>query len=241
MISLDRINMICEEYISRIFEVYSLVSVLSDKNGCKVLRLRHKTLNRDIVLRKLSKESEVYSLLSKYKCENLPEIFEVVSLKDGQIVLEEFIEGLTLAQVMESGRYRKSGVRKVLLGICNALDFLHGKGIVHRDIKPENIMVTKNGRVVLLDFNVSRVITPHRNDTEIMGTAGYASPELLGRAHSDARTDIYSLGVLICVMLTGAHPSEKLPRGKMGRVVRRCTAISPDERYQTVKVLAEAL
>ena len=238
---MDKAHLTCDEFISRIFEIYRLVSVLSDKNTCKVLRLRHKTLERDIVLRKLPKESEVYTLLAKYSSENLPEIFEVITLKDGQIVLEEYIDGLNIAEVMESGKYRKSGVRKVLLGVCSALSFLHSKGVVHRDIKPENIMVEKSGRVVLVDFNASRRVTPERRDTEIMGTAGYASPELLGTARSDARTDIYALGVLLNVMLTGMHPSEKLPRGKMRRVVRKCTAISPEDRYQSVKSLVEAL
>ncbi len=241
MIDLLSNDLSCKEYTDRILKVYSLINVLSDKNGCKVLRLRHKTLKRDIVLRSLSKGSEVYSLLAKYKCENLPEIYEVINLKDGQIILEQYIEGLTIAQVMETGKYSKNGVRKVICEVCNALDFLHSKGVVHRDIKPENIVISKDGRVVLLDFNASRIIKAEGNDTEILGTAGYASPELLSVSRTDERTDIYALGVLLCVMLTGQHPSEKLPSGKMGRIVRKCTAISPDERYPTAKSLAEAL
>ena len=106
-------EMTCEEYINGIFEVYRLVSVLSQKNDCEVLRIRHKTLERDILLRKLPKASEVYTLLAKYKCENLPEIFEVINLRDGQIIIEEYIEGLNIAEIMESGKYRKNGVKKV--------------------------------------------------------------------------------------------------------------------------------
>lgn len=74
-----------------------------------------------------------------------------------------------------------------------------------------------------------------------MGTVGYASPEQLGVAQSDARTDIYAVGVLLNVMITGKHPSEKLAKGKAGRIVRKCTNVNPNERYQTAEKLSNAL
>lgn len=127
------------------------------------------------------------------------------------------------------------------LNKVSALFFLHSKGFVHRDLKPDNIMVDKNGRVVLIDFNTSRKETPQKKDTEIMGTAGYASPEQIGTSKSDSRTDIYSAGVLLNVLITGVHPSEKIPRGKLGRIIRKCTNINPDSRYQNVQALRNAL
>lgn len=74
-----------------------------------------------------------------------------------------------------------------------------------------------------------------------MGTVGYASPEQLGLSQSDPRTDIYAVGVMLNVMLTGKHPSEQLARGRAGRIVRRCTRINPDERYQSAAALAADL
>jgi serine/threonine protein kinase len=74
-----------------------------------------------------------------------------------------------------------------------------------------------------------------------MGTVGYASPEQLGVTASDARTDIYAVGVLLNVMLTGKHPSEIIARGKAGKIVRKCTSVNPDERYQSAEKLACAL
>jgi serine/threonine protein kinase len=162
--------------------------------------------------------------------------------------LEEFIDGQTVAQLLETGKYRKAGARTVILSLCSALGVLHEKGFVHRDIKPENIMIRDNGTVVLLDFNASRKITVDtssddnctKKDTVIMGTVGYASPEQLGITQTDARADIYATGILLNVMLTGAHPSTQLAKGRYGKIVSKCAAISPDDRYQTAEELAKA-
>lgn len=230
-----------EQYLTDIFKAYSLVSVLSDKNECKVLKLKNKELNKYIVVRSFPKSISAYEELYSINCANLPLIYDIINLDDGQIVLEEFIEGVTIAEVMESGKYRYTGTRKVLRSICNALTVLNERGIVHRDIKPENVMIAKDGRVVLIDFNAARQISNASKDTVIMGTVGYASPEQLGVTQSDARTDIYALGVLLNVMITGKHPSEKLAKGKAGRIVRKCTSVNPDERYQTAEKLAHVL
>jgi len=229
------------DYIKGLFINYSLVSVLSEKNGCKVLRLRNKANGRDLVLRSFPEHLDAYEILCGIRCENLPEIFDALDLSDGQIVLEEYIDGVTVAQVMESGRYRYHGAKKVLTCVCHALTVLHQRGLVHRDVKPENVMIDKGGRVVLIDFNASRTVSDACKDTVIMGTVGYASPEQLGVTQSDGRTDIYAVGVLLNVMLTGSHPSKKIARGKPGRIVRKCTAINPDDRYQSADLLPKAL
>lgn len=234
-------KMTSEQYLTEVFNIYSLVSVLSDKNGCRVLRVRNKSNDRDIVVRSFSSKISAYKELYSISSENLPLIYDVIDLDDGQIVLEEFIEGVTVSEVMESGNYHYLGARKVIRSVCTALNILHGKNIVHRDIKPENVVIGKDGRVVLIDFNAARKITAASKDTVIMGTVGYASPEQLGVAQSDARTDIYALGVLLNVMITGKHPSEKLAKGKAGKIVRKCTNVNPDERYQSAEKLSNKL
>ena len=78
-------------------------------------------------------------------------------------------------------------------------------------------------------------------DTQILGTTGFAAPEQYGLSQSDVRTDIYALGVLINVMLTGEHPSRNLAKGRMGRIVDRCTHVNPQRRYKNVLRLMEAL
>ncbi len=230
-----------EQYLTEIFKAYSLVSVLSDKNECKVLKLKNKEHNKYIVARSFPKVISAYEELYSINCANLPLIYDVINLDDGQIILEEFIEGVTIAEVMESGKYRYIGTRKILRSVCHALTVLHERGIVHRDIKPENVMIAKDGRVVLIDLNAARKISNASKDTVIMGTVGYASPEQLGVTQSDARTDIYAVGVLLNVMLTGKHPSETIARGRAGRIVRKCTSINPKDRYRSAAHLAKEL
>lgn len=230
-----------EEYLTELFKIYSLVAVLSNKNECKVLKVRNKANGQDMVVRSFPEKIVAYEELYKIKAPNLPVIYDVKNFDDGQIVLEEYIEGLTVAQVMETGKYRYLGARRVIKAICEALKILHQRNLVHRDIKPENIVIDKNGRVVLIDFNASRKISNASKDTVVMGTVGYASPEQLGVAQSDARTDIYAIGILLNVMITGKHPSEKLAKGKAGKIVLKATIVNPDERYTSVEKLARAL
>ena len=194
-----------------------------------------------MVLRSCPKHLDAYEILCAIRCENLPEIYDAIDVDDGQIILEEHIDGITVAEVMQTGKYRCRGAKKVLWGVCNALTVLHSRGIVHRDVKPENVLVSKSGRVVLIDFNASRKETAASKDTVIMGTVGYASPEQLGLSQTDARTDIYAAGVLYNVMLTGKHPTEVFARGKAGRIIRKCTALNPEDRYQSAEKLALAL
>ena len=230
-----------EDYIKQLLVTYSLVTVLSDHNDCKVLRLRNKSSGKDLVLRSHNQHLEAYEQLCSIRCENLPEIYDTTDVADGQIVLEEYIDGITVAQVMEGGAYRYRGAKAVIIGICRALSVLHHYGLVHRDVKPENVMIDGNGRVVLIDFNATRRVSQAGKDTVIMGTVGYASPEQLGVTQSDARTDLYAAGVLLNVMLTGKHPSDQLAKGRAGRIVKKCTAIHPGNRFQTAQQLTQAL
>ena len=230
-----------QELLTALLNTYHLVRVMADKNDCRVLRLRHKDLGRDIVVRQLPFPVATYATLCDLLCENLPQVYDVIDTDDGQTVLEEYVEGVTVAELAECGRIRYAQAVKILRGVCHALSVLHEKGFVHRDVKPENVVVRPNGQAVLIDLNISRKVSNAGRDTVIMGTVGYASPEQLGLTQSDARTDIYACGVLLNVMLTGKHPSEQLARGRAGRIVRRCTAVNPDDRYLSAKRLAQAL
>lgn len=226
------------EYFFDILTHYDVVKVLSNKNDCEILRLRHKEYNKDIVFRSYSKSVLAYKKIKSITHPNIPLVFDALDFDDGQIVFEEFIDGVTVAEVLEQGKYTYHGAKKIILAVCDALLVLRDMDIVHRDIKPENIIVTRSGDVKLIDFNAARI---HKNekqkDTVVLGTIGYAPPEQYGISQSDEKSDIYSLGVLINVMLTGTHPSRQLARGKAGKIVLKCTQIDPNHRFDNIESL----
>lgn len=224
------------EYLTEILTQYDVVKVLSNKNDAEILRIRHKNINRDIVLRSYSKPVLAYKKLKSITHRNIPTVYDTLNFDDGQIVLEEFIDGITVAEVLEQGKYTYHGAKKIILAVCDALLVLRDMNIVHRDIKPENIMVTRSGDVKLIDFNAARIHTNEKQkDTVVLGTIGYAPPEQYGISQSDEKSDIYSLGILLNVMLTGTHPSKKLARGKAGKIVLKCTQIDPNHRFQSIE------
>lgn len=226
------------EYFFDILTHYDVVKVLSNKNDCEILRLRHKEYNKDIVFRSYSKSVLAYKKIKSITHPNIPLVFDALDFDDGQIVLEEFIDGITVAEVLEQGKYTYHGAKKIIEGVALALISLRELDIIHRDIKPENIIVTRHGAIKLIDFNAARIHTDSKSkDTVILGTIGYAPPEQYGISQSDQKSDIYSLGILLNVMLTGVHPGKKLARGKAGRIVLKCTQIDPNHRFKRIEDL----
>ena len=229
----------CQELLDPIWTQYDLINVLSNKNGAKILRLRHKTLGKDMILKQYTTAVPAYEILKTIHHENLPEILDSVVCEDGHIVWEEFIDGISVADV--AGKYTYRGAKAVVTGVCKAVQSLHDRRIIHRDIKPENILISAKGVVKLIDLNASRIPKGKDKDTVILGTIGYASPEQFGVGESDERSDIYAIGVLLNVMLTGEHPSKCLAKGRAGRIVQKCTRIDPNSRYASVYELMRAL
>ncbi len=233
--------MTCENRVSEILRQYDIVAGLSEKNGCRVLRIRHMLMKTDLVMRVMPEKSEVYEHLCRIRCDDLPKVYDVIDCGDGAVVLEEYVEGISLYDMIAGEKLDKKKIKAILKGLCLGLQVLHENRIVHKDIKPENIIVDKNGRAVLIDFNASRIMSLKRQDTVVMGTVGYAAPEQFGIGASDARTDIYAMGIVINIMATGLHPSISLADGAVGRIVKKCTDIQPEKRYKNAKELYQAI
>lgn len=220
---------------------YESCRLIKESPRGSVRLIRHKATAKKFILRQFNGNSEVYQKLLDYTCPNLPTVFEVATDGAKNLVLEEYIQGDTLDFLLKEALFSPDETRKIVLQVCRALWVLHSIGAVHRDVKPENIIL-RGSEAVLIDFDAARLHKPeHENDTQILGTTGYVAPEQYGLSQSDLRTDIYSVGILINVMLTGEHPSKHLADGRMGRIVDRCTHVNPQRRYKNVLRLMEAL
>ena len=223
-------------------EQYSVVKVYKKTEEKSIILLRHNELKKDIICRKFTGDCSAYKILRDISFANIAAVFDVSEVENEVTVLEEFVNGVTVADILLNGLYDERGVKHIVKSLCDALTVIHSYGIVHRDIKPENVMITDKGTVKLIDFDAARLFKNGQSkDTRIMGTAGYAAPEQLGLAQSDERTDIFALGVLMNVMLTGEHPSKKLYKGKMTKIIEKCIQLDPQKRYATAAELKKSL
>lgn len=223
-------------------EEYQFVRVLKETDNRRTVVMKHKKLDKKIVVKYFAGNIEVYQNLLKLSHPNLPRVYEAVCDGDSCLILQEYVDGITVSEVLESGLYQPKGMREVVMQVCEAAEYLHEHNIVHRDIKPENIMIEAEGVVKLIDYDAARFYKPEgESDTTTLGTIGYAAPEQFGITQSDYRTDIYSLGVLINVMLTGKHPSKEFCSGRYRNIVKKCTQINPEERYTSVRKLMNKL
>lgn len=197
-----------------------------------------------LVRRSYPYDVPAYRELKGHKCINLPEICSAEMQNGLFVVEEEFIDGISLQEMLDAGEcFTEETVCRIGIEICKALSFMHESGFIHRDIKPEHVLVTLEGRTVLIDLDASmRIIPGKKNDTQLLGTLGYAAPEQFGLTRSDHRTDIYELGILLNELLTGMHPvMNRYKKGKVGIIIERCTRINLDERYMSIKELLKAL
>ncbi|MFL7791499.1 MAG: protein kinase [Anaerolineae bacterium] len=165
----------------------------------------------------------------------------------------DYVPGKTLEQVLEespSGRLPHGQVLNIVRQLCDVLEYLHSRNppVIFRDLKPSNVMLMPEGQVKLIDFGIARFFKSTKSrDTVTLGTPGYAAPEQWGSAgQSDARSDIYGLGVLLLHLSTGydpvpnpfplPKPSDVLPTisPKIERLVVLATQPEPGARYQSI-------
>lgn len=230
-----------ESFLEAVTTEYDTLHVLKRSPRATVSVVRHKKSGTRYVFRRYSGSGEVYRRLLPVLCPHLPQIMEAAE-QDGQTaVLEEYVQGDTLAELLMGARLTEREARQVTMQLCQALHVLHSMGAVHRDVKPENVIL-RGSDAVLIDFDAARIYKDEsESDTQVLGTTGFAAPEQYGIFQSDERADIFSLGVLLNIMLTGKHPSREMTAGKMGRIVRKCTMTAPEQRYQSARALMEVL
>ncbi|MGN1317324.1 MAG: serine/threonine-protein kinase [Acutalibacteraceae bacterium] len=222
---------------------YTSVSVFKDEEHSKIELYQHKnTQNKLVKIQSQSRNDHIFRTLRGLKHENLPTVFDVCSCEEYVLVLESYIEGETLANIIEKNELAPQNTVAYMLDICNALNFLHKRNIVHRDVKPSNVIITPENKAVLIDLSAARLIHEGKQkDTTNLGTVGYAAPEQYGVYQSLPPTDIYALGVMFNEILTGVHPSVRTPKGRLGKIIKKCTDTQIAKRYQSIDTLTTDL
>lgn len=177
----------------------------------------------------------VFAWLKQHPSTYVPEIIEYEE-KDGKLlVLEKYIDGISLKDLSQHDiSYEER--REILLQIIDGLNYLHHASppIIHRDLKEENIMIDKENMVKIIDYDAAKRYQKNEpRDTVLIGTEGSAAPEQYGFGASDMRTDIYGLGVLIRKIF----PDDL----DMLEIADKCTQINPNDRYQSIDEIKQTL
>ena len=223
---------------------YRDICNINDRDN--ILLLEHIESGQKYVMKLLSiYDKSIYEYLESNPIINMPGIIAVYEGKNYLIVIEEFIEGKTITQILDRREFSEDETVKIAVDICKILDKLHNisSPIIHRDVKPSNVMIRDNDTICLLDMNASKWYNPEKNDdTRYLGTENFAAPEQVGfgLSSSSTKSDIYALGMLMNVMLTGHFPKEERARGKLWDIIERCISMEADNRY-TARELEEVL
>jgi len=197
-------------------------------------------------------------LLATLDHANLPRVVDFFSEGGCHYLVMDFIEGETLEQLLSrrTTPFTETEVLSWAGQLCDVLSYLHAQHppVIFRDLKPDNIMLARDGCTKLIDFGIARLFKPGQSkDTTCFGTPGYAPPEQYGQGQTDARSDIYALGVTLHHLLTGYDPSTTpfaLPKVRQLNLavsvrteaaIERATQRDPAHRFQTVAEMKQAL
>jgi serine/threonine protein kinase len=264
---------------------YEVVSLIASGGMGEVYRARDTRLDREVALKvlvpgvtvdadRLARFAEEARMTALLNHPNIVGVYDV-GLHDGlPYVVSELLHGETLRARMMGGPLPVRVALGHAVEIAQGLVAAHDAGIVHRDLKPENIFVTDDERLKILDFGLAKcrketLGLPHEDSSKstqpgmILGTVGYMSPEQVRGTPTDARSDIFSFGVILHEMISGAAPfhgdsaietlhailkdeAPALPAGKdcrpeLEHVVRHCLEKNPTERFQSARDLTFVL
>lgn len=189
--------------------------------------------------------------LKNLKHPNLPSIVDVIEDEDSFIIVMDYIEGRSLDKIIEeNGAQPESFVVEWAKQLCDVFGYLHSRTppIIYRDMKPANVMLKPDGNIMVIDFGTAKNYEIDLGETTGIGTIGYAAPEQYigsGLGRTDARTDIYCLGITLYHLLTNVDPCKNLISDRSIRavnpalshgldaIIKKCTEHQPDDRYQT--------
>jgi eukaryotic-like serine/threonine-protein kinase len=242
--------------------VYKVRNVISNRNEAMKVVLPDLVAEPDLAERFIS---EIRTLAS-FDHPNIAQLHTAFQVDNQLVMMMEFVEGSTLEQRARQGPIPQSDIMNDMQQVLSALSYAHGRGVVHRDIKPANIMVTSQGVVKLMDFGIAK----SNLDKDLtlpgttMGSLYYMSPEQARGGAVDARSDIYSLGVVMYELFAGRRPFEadsvygilnqqcnvapqppvevnqQLPKA-LSDLILSCLAKDPANRFQNAQAVGNAL
>ena len=207
---------------------------------------------------KFEEETRILRKLAGHK--GIPKVFEMIEIKNKKALIQEFISGKTLYEVIER-ELEEEEIESVVIQLVDVVAHSHAKGITHRDIKPGNVMVQPDGTIKLLDFGTAKELREKKISGTATGTRPYMAPEqIMGK--SQIRSDVWALGVVMYVLYTGMFPfyhevekvlmdiilsvppsppskfNEKLDPG-IERIILNCLEKNPEDRYPDARALKE--
>ena len=241
---------------------YEVLKLIGKGGMSKVYLAMDKNLNKQWAIKEIErkaydKNNEVVvasamaeaNMMKKLDYPSLPRIVDIIEKENVIYVVMDYIEGETLSSVLsKEGAQPQEVVIEWAKELCRVLDYLHTQNppIIYRDMKPANIMLQPNGNIKLIDFGIAREYKEQNlADTVSLGTKGYAAPEQFGgKGQTDARTDVYCLGVTLYHLLTGQNPCEppyeiypirywnpQLSSG-LEAIIQKCTQLNPEDHVQ---------
>ncbi len=244
-------------------DTYEIKSLIGTGGMSRVYLAEHKRLHTHWAVKEVRKQQggrfdflAESNILKKLQHPMLPRIVDIFEDEEYIYIAEDFVEGITLEDLLrQQKRVDEAQGIQWFQDLCGVLRYLHSQEpnpIIYRDMKPSNIMLQPDGTLKLIDFGIAREYKHESDaDTTYIGTKGYAAPEQFGKAQTDARTDIYALGVTMYHLLTGKSPYEPpydfVPARQLNGalshgieyILGKCIQSEPENRYQNVDELLE--
>lgn len=254
---------------------YEILGRIGSGGMADVYKARDHKLNRFVAVKVMKTEfSSDSSFVKKFRREaqaaaglenpNIVNVYDVGDDSGNNYIVMELVEGITLKEyIAKKGKLSIREATSIAIQVCMGLAAAHDQGIVHRDVKPQNIIISTDGKVKVTDFGIARAASSNTISANAMGSVHYSSPEQVRGGYSDARSDIYSLGITLYEMVTGRVPfdgettvaiaikhlqDELDPPSKytpdlpysLEQIIFKCTQKSVDRRYQTMnEVIAD--
>ena len=255
---------------------YEIVQMLGEGGMGAVYKAMDRELERMVALKIIKPELAVQEdILARFKQElilarrithkNVIRIFDLGDADGIKFITMEFIEGKDLSSLIkQKGRLTFPECAETMSQVCTALEAAHSEGVVHRDLKPQNIMVDKNNRVTVMDFGIARSMEQGgmTNTGALIGTPDYMSPEQVMGEKVDARSDLFTLGVIFYQLLIGKLPyqadtvqaamykrTKEIPRPPrevdpevpemLSAITAKCLQLDPADRYQSASEMQQ--